>query len=99
MPQSNLPRSNRTTRLKYERLMGRRGKERAVVAIARMILTAIFAMFQTSEVFNPSDLDRFDIHENLQRKRLLSSAIEAASLLVSLGLVPDGSISLEPSSA
>ena len=86
-------------RLKYERLMRRRGKKRAVIAIARMILTAIFAMLQTGEVFAPSDLDRFDMPENLQRKRLLSSAKEAVSLLVSLGLVPEGSISLEPLSA
>ena len=86
-------------RLKYERLMKRRGKKRAVVAIARMILTAIFAMLQTGEVFNPSDLNKFDMPENLRHKRLLSSAKEAVSLLVSLGLVPEGSISLELLSA
>ena len=86
-------------RLKYERLMKRRGKKRAVVAIARMILTAIFAMLQTGEIFNPSDLNKFDMPENLQHKRLISSAKEAVALLVSLGLVPDGSISLEPLSA
>lgn len=86
-------------RLKYERLMKRRGKKRAVIAIARMILTAIFAMLQTGEVFNPSDLNKFDMPENLRHKRLISSAKEAVALLVSLGLVPDGSISLEPLSA
>ncbi len=86
-------------RLKYERLMKRRGKKRAVVAIARMILTAIFAMLQTGEVFNPSDLNKFDMPENLRHKRLIPSAKEAVALLVSLGLVPDGSISLEPLSA
>ena len=86
-------------RLKYERLMKRRGKKRAVVAIARMILTAIFAMLQTGEVFNPSDLNKFDMPENLQRKRLISSAKEAVALLVSLGIVPENSISLEPLSA
>ena len=86
-------------RLKYERLLKRRGKKRAVVAIARMILTAIFAMLQTGEVFNPTDLNKFDMPENLQRKRLISSAKEAVALLVSLGLVPEDSISLEPLSA
>ena len=86
-------------RLKYEHLMKRRGKKRAVVAIARMILTAIFAMLQTGEVFNPSDLNKFDMPENLRHKRLISSAKEAVSLLVSLGLVSEGSISLEPLSA
>ena len=86
-------------RLKYEHLMKRRGKKRAVVAIARMILTAIFAMLQTGEVFNPTDLNKFDMPENLRHKRLISSAKEAVSLLVSLGLVSEGSISLEPLSA
>ena len=86
-------------RLKYERLLKRRGKKRAVVAIARMILTAIFAMLQTGEVFDPSDLNKFDMPENLRHKRLISSAKEAVSLLVSLGLVSEGSISLEPLSA
>ena len=86
-------------RLKYERLLKRRGKKRAVVAIARMILTAIFAMLQTGEVFNPTDLNKFDMPENLRHKRLISSAKEAVSLLVSLGLVSEGSISLEPLSA
>ncbi len=86
-------------RLKYECLMKRRGKKRAVVAIARMILTAIFAMLQTGEVFNPTDLNKCDMPENLRNKRLISSAKEAVVLLVSLGLVPENSISLEPLSA
>lgn len=86
-------------RLKYERLMRRRGKKRAVVAIARMILTAIFAMLQTGEAFNPTDLNKFDMPESLRHKRLISSAKEAVALLVSLGLVPEDSISLEPLSA
>lgn len=38
-------------RLKYERIAKRRGKKRAIIAIARMILTAIFHMFSTGEVF------------------------------------------------
>ena len=36
--------------------MKRRGKKRAIIAVARMMLTAIFAMFKTEEVFNPCDL-------------------------------------------
>jgi len=43
-------------RLKYERISKRRGKKRAIIAIARMILTAIYHMFVTGEEFNPSDL-------------------------------------------
>ena len=75
--------------------MKRRGKKRATIAIARMILTAIYAMLSTGEVFNPSDLTKFDMPEDLKRKQTLSSTKEAIKLLVSLGLVPAGSISLD----
>ena len=82
-------------RIKFEKIMKRRGKKRAIIAIARMILTAIFAMVSTGEVFNPSDLQRFDMPEELLKKRTLAEAKEAVKLLVSLGLVAEGSISLE----
>ena len=82
-------------RIKFERLMKRRGKKRATIAIARMILTAIYAMLSTGEVFNPSDLKKFDMPEDLKRKQTLSSTKEVIKLLVSLGLVPAGSISLD----
>ena len=64
-------------------------------AIARMILTSIYAMVSTGEVFNPSDLVKYDMPENLQKKRTLAEAKDAVKLLVSLGLVAEGSISLE----
>lgn len=82
-------------RIKFERLMKRRGKKRATIAIARMILTAIYDMLSTDEIFNPSDLKKFDMPEDLKRKQTLSSTKEAIKLLVSLGLVPAGSISLD----
>ena len=82
-------------RIKYERLMRRRGKKCAVIAIARMILTAIYAMLSTGEVFNPSDLEKYDMPEGLKKKHTFSSAKEAVKLLVSLGLIPEGSISLD----
>ncbi len=82
-------------RIKYEKIMKRRGKKRAIIAIARMILTAIYAMVSTGEVFQPSDLLKYDMPEELQKKRILAEAKDAVKLLVSLGLVPEGSISLE----
>ncbi len=82
-------------RIKYERIMKRRGKKRAIVAIARMMLTAIFAMLKTGEVFNPCDILKFDMPEDLRRKQTMASAKDAVKLLVSLGLVPEGSISLD----
>ena len=81
---------------KYERIMKRRGKKRAIIAIARMMLTAVFAMLTTGEVFFPSDLQKYDIPEELKKKQTLSAAKDAVKLLVSLGLVADGSISLQP---
>ena len=82
-------------RIKYEKIMKRRGKKRAIIAIARMILTSIYAMVSTGEVFNPSDLLKYDMPEELLKKRTLAEAKDAVNLLVSLGLVAEGSISLE----
>lgn len=42
--------------IKYERLAKRRGKKRAIIAIARIILTAIYSMASMGEVLNPTDL-------------------------------------------
>ena len=82
-------------RIKYDRIMKRRGKKRAIIAIARMILTAIYAMISTGEVFNPCDLQRYDMPEKLEKKQTLSAAKDAVKLLVSLGLVSEKSISLD----
>lgn len=82
-------------RIKFERLMKRRGKKRATIAIARMILTAVYAILQTGEVFNPSDLKKYDMPEELKQKKILSSAKEAIKLLISLGLIKEDSISLD----
>ena len=82
-------------RIKYEKIMKRRGKKRAIIAIARIILTSIYAMISTGEVFNPSDLLKYDMPEELQKKRTLTEAKDAVKLLVSLGLVAEGIISLE----
>lgn len=56
-------------RIKYERIMKRRGKKRAIIATARMMLTAIFAMLQSGEVFHPCDLLKFDMPDELKRKQ------------------------------
>ncbi len=41
---------------KYRQIARRRGKKRAIIAIARMILTAVYAMLQTGETFCPRDM-------------------------------------------
>ncbi len=56
--------------LKYERIAKRRGKKRAIIAIARMILTAIYSMLATGEVWNPVDLYKVDMPEHLKEKQL-----------------------------
>ena len=43
-------------RMKYEQILKCRGKKRAITAIARMILTAVFQMMTTGEVWNSTDL-------------------------------------------
>ena len=54
-------------RLKYEQISKRRGKKRAIIAVARMILTAVFQMLSTGEAWNPSDLFKVDMPQ-LSRK-------------------------------
>ena len=41
---------------KFGRISKRRGKKRAIIAIARKILVAIYHVLKTGEVFNPSDM-------------------------------------------
>ena len=41
---------------KFNRISKRRGKKRAIIAIARKILVAIYHILKTGETFNPSDM-------------------------------------------
>jgi hypothetical protein len=79
-------------RIKYERISKRRGKKRAIIAIARMILTALFHMLETGEVWNPTDLNRIDMPPELREKEVLKSLRRAAKLLADHGLVDRDSI-------
>ena len=81
-------------RLKYERIAKRRGKKRAIIAIARMILTAIFHMFSTGEVFNPSDLYKIDMPQEMLEKQKEKAIKQAFKLLISNGLIKDAEISI-----
>ena len=73
---------------KYESLMKRRGKKRAIIAIARMILTAIYQMLSTGEVWNPSDLYKIDMPEALLEKQKAKAIKQAMKLLQREGLYP-----------
>ena len=81
-------------KLKYERIGKRRGKKRAIIAIARMILTAVYHMFVTGEVFNPSDLYKIDMPQELVDKQKEKAVKQAAKLLISLGLIKATDISV-----
>ncbi len=73
---------------KYESLVKRRGKKRAIIAIARMILTAIFQMFTTGEAWNPCDLYKIDMPEALLEKQKQKAIKQAKKLLIREGLLP-----------
>ena len=72
--------------LKYERIAKRRGKKRAIIAIARMILTAIFVMLSNLEEWNPVDLYRVDMPEHLKEKQLAKAVKQAVRFLETQGL-------------
>ena len=73
---------------KYESLVKRRGKKRAVIAIARMILIAIYRMLSTGEVWNPSDLYKIDMPAPLVEKQKAKAIKQAKKLLQKEGLLP-----------
>ena len=69
-------------------------KKRAIIAIARMILTAIYNMFDTGELWNPSDLYKIDMPQEMMDKQKQKAVKQAAKLLISLGLIKDIDISV-----
>ena len=68
-------------RTRYEAIKLRRGHKRAIIAIARMMLTAIYHMLSTGELFNPA------LYEKSQCKPgfVASSEQHAVKLLQRLG--------------
>jgi transposase len=78
-------------RTRYEAIKHRRGHKRAIIAIARMILTAIYYMFSSGEFFNPA------LYEKAQCKPgfVASSEEHAVKMLQRLGYV----VFKEPESA
>jgi transposase len=74
---------------KYERIMKRRGKKRAIIAIARMILTAVYQMLNTGEAWNPTDLYKVDMPITLKEKQKAKAIKQALKLLKSEGLIPE----------
>lgn len=71
---------------KYEKIAKRRGKKRAIIAIARMILTAIYSMLSTGEVWNPIDLFKVDMPAELKAKQEQKAINQAIRFLAARGL-------------
>lgn len=81
-------------RIKYERICKRRGKKRAIIAIARMILTAIYNMFVTGKEWNPSDLYKIDMPQEMLESQKDKAIKQAIKLLVSNGVIKANDISV-----
>jgi len=72
---------------KYSRISKRRGKKRAIIAIARMILSAVYSMMSTGETWNPCDLYKTDITQDLQDAHKEKAIRQAKRFLLSQGIV------------
>ncbi len=79
---------------KYERIYKRRGKKRAIIAIARMILTAIYNVFVTGEEWNPCDLFKIDMPQELLDKQKQKAIKQATKLLISEGIIKSSDVSV-----
>lgn len=72
--------------LKYKHIAKRRGKKWAIIATARMILTAIYSMLSTGEIWNPVDLFKVDMPKHLKKRQLQKAVKQAVRFLETQGL-------------
>ena len=79
---------------KYNKIVKRRGKKRAIIAIARKILVAIYHMFSTGEVWNPSDLASAETSDKDRIKYNTNNFKQSFKQLLSLGLTSEKLIDL-----
>ena len=79
---------------KFEKISKRRGKKRAIIAIARKILVAIYHMFETGEVWNPVDLASVETPVEDRIKYTKNNFNQSLKQLLSLGLTSDELINL-----
>ena len=64
--------------IKYQKIKKRRGHKKAIIAIARMMLTCVYHLIATGEVFNPSD--RKKLYTTAPRKQVLNEETALAFL-------------------
>lgn len=77
---------------KYDPLAKRRGKKRAIIAVAHMILTAIYQMLSTGEAWNPSDLYKIDMPAPLVEKQKAKAIKQAKKLLFREGIISESQL-------
>lgn len=58
-----------------------------------MILTAVYHMLSTGEIFNPCDLDQVDMPQELRDKQKEKALKRAAKLLIAQGIIQASDIS------
>ena len=73
-------------RVKYDRIKKRRGHKRAIIAVARMLLTCLYHMFLKKEAFQPSDIHYEELPEQLLAKRKQQYIQQAIKLLEKEGM-------------
>lgn len=69
--------------IKYNNIKKRRGHKKAIIAIARKILVAIYHIILTGEVFNPSDFEKVTNSNPSKNKNFTKE--DALNLLKNLG--------------
>lgn len=79
---------------KYNKIVKRRGKKRAIIAIARKILIAIYHMFLTGEIWNPSDLASIETSDKDRIKYNTNNFKQSFKQLLSLGLTSEEMLKL-----
>ena len=79
---------------KFKKISKRHGKKRALIAIARKILVAIYHMFSTGEVWNPTDLVNAETPINDRIKYNKNNFNQSLKQLLSLGLTSNELIDL-----
>ena len=79
---------------KFKQISKRRGKKRAIIAIARKILIAIYHMLLTGEEFKPSDLANVETSNKDRVKYTKSNFLQSTKQLFSLGLTQDEIVQL-----
>lgn len=71
---------------KFEKISKRRGKKRAIIAIARMILVAVYNIIKTGELWNPSDIKDAEMPVEVKVKLAKTDLQRAIKTLLASGM-------------